>query len=404
MSSNIFAWPDEPAPAASKASSADIFAWPDEKKEQTPASPVTMNQKRGGSTVTEIPKAKGSDVALGVPGEAERKMGEGRSTGEILKDAAVAPAYAAATVAPMMTGGLSLPLQMGVSGASAAAESKLTGGSNSGAAWNGAIGAAVPYGFSKVPAIKSAIGRLIPGEEVYPGAHLPEAPPPEVLQARGLATGGQAPPEPQAAALGRLPAVSAPPEPPPVYPGAKFPAPAPPEYVQAQGLRTGGAAPPPEPAAALRSLPLPKKLPPGYQAINPEMPWGGGFEAPPADLPAAAEPKVVGHMADQLETKGIQEQIREAAEREDRERLSQAASDRIKASTPGKTKAELTGTKKAPSNPLAGKRMDFSDTPAPQPALVKKLPPGYRPISPQPDEDLEPLLKKSLELAKKKKT
>lgn len=78
------------------------------------------------------------------PGAAEEEMVGGVSTGQFLKDSARGPAMGLATVAPMLTGGASLPVQAAVSGAAGAAQSKLEGGSNKEAAVSGAIGAALP--------------------------------------------------------------------------------------------------------------------------------------------------------------------------------------------------------------------------------------------------------------------
>jgi hypothetical protein len=166
--------------------------------------PVTMGVKRGGSTVTDIPPLHGSDISMGIPGAAEKAMGAGRSPSEILLDSARGPAMGAAVVAPMLTGGASLPIQAAVSGASGAAQSKLTGGSNTQTGISAVLGAALPY-------VGAATGKVIGRVADYFTEHpeleeaiFPEKPPAEVLQAHGLAKGGASVPD-RAAGLGAIP-------------------------------------------------------------------------------------------------------------------------------------------------------------------------------------------------------
>src|SRR5258708_3492302 len=64
------------------------------------------------------------------PGEYEAWTGAHLSPKEALKESARGPAMGAAVVAPLLTGGASLPVQALVSGASGAAQTKLEGGSN----------------------------------------------------------------------------------------------------------------------------------------------------------------------------------------------------------------------------------------------------------------------------------
>jgi hypothetical protein len=87
-----------------------------------------------------------------------------------------------------------------------------------GAAAGGALGhtTGIPGGATLGAGVGYAVGKdvlpslRIPGEQfglqkpVYPGAHLPEAPPIEVIKARGLAVGGHIPEDP-AAGLGGIP-------------------------------------------------------------------------------------------------------------------------------------------------------------------------------------------------------
>jgi hypothetical protein len=79
------------------------------------------------------------------PGEYEAWTGAHLSPKEALEEAARGPAMGAATVAPMLTGGASLPVQSGVMGLAGAAQSKLSGGSNEESLVSGGIGAALPF-------------------------------------------------------------------------------------------------------------------------------------------------------------------------------------------------------------------------------------------------------------------
>ena len=229
MSGTALSWSDE----ATKAPVAgDRFAWSDEKDEPNVGSgPVTLNQRRGGSTVTGIPRLHGSDISQGIPGAAEKRMGQGFSPSQIVRNSLRGPALAAATVAPMLTGGASIPAEMLVSGLSGAAQSKLEGGSNMDAALAGGLGVAIPAALGNVPGLRNAMGRLTPPElyeptNVWHGPdelpitnrlhgpetpapitnvpHYPGAYPPEVIQARGLNLGGRTAPEPSAG-LGKIP-------------------------------------------------------------------------------------------------------------------------------------------------------------------------------------------------------
>jgi hypothetical protein len=76
--------------------------------------------------------------------QADQKYNQATPVLQQLKDAATAPAMGAAVAAPVFTGGASLPVQSLVSGASGAAQTKLTGGSNKDAAISGVAGAALP--------------------------------------------------------------------------------------------------------------------------------------------------------------------------------------------------------------------------------------------------------------------
>jgi hypothetical protein len=190
-------------------------------------------------------------------------------------------------------------------------------------------------------------GKMIPQEPITNALHGPEAPPPEVLQGRGLAVGGRTPPELPTAGLGKIP---------------------------------------------VHSEPIPAPV-----SNNPDMPFGGALDTIPETIPEKG--MIPGSKEDLAETKGIQEAARDMGEREDRARLSQMKSEWFKRNAPQKTKGELTGTAMPPSNPIAGKRMDYGSATAKGVRGVKV--PG---VVPGPDEDLTPLLKKSLEAAKKAKS
>lgn len=109
-----------------------------------------------------------------------------------------------------------------------------------------------------------------------------------------------------------------------------------------------------------------------------------------------------GSVEDIAETKSLREQVREAAEREGRTILSQEKRDWFARNQPGTTKGELTG---APSRPVK-----FTKTPGVSSAASRassgaskapQVPVGTR--VPGPEEDLTPLLKKSLKQAMRDK-
>lgn len=339
--------------------------------------PATMSARRGGSTVTDIAKLHGSDIMLGEPGAAERKIGEG-STWQFLKDAARPVAIGAAVAAPIATAGASIPVQMAVGGLSGAAQSKLEGGSNKEAAISGGVGAALPLA---IPAASSAIRRGIGygktlltkfptapmGDLDFPGAHLPEAPPPEVLQAHGLAQGGRPVAEPSAA-LGKIPAPEVAPAP------SRTPAW---KSAEAEGIPVPSILnrQPYAQAAQLRAMPAPEA--PAAVAPHSEYP-------PPTPARAVRLDPEPGSPEDIAETKDIQGQIKDAAEAEDRNRLLAVQRDRF----PQRTKFDLTN-----------QPVKFTKTPG------VSRPDGVKPgtVVPAPDQDLTGLLKKSLKAAKKAK-
>jgi hypothetical protein len=134
---------------------------------------------------------------------------------------------------------------------------------------------------------------------------------------------------------------------------------------------------PPEPGETPQ-FPAPRPLPPSSSdRLLPEEP-GRVISMRP-------EP---GSREDILETRGIQEQMREAAEAQDRVRLSQARREWFGRNQPGATKGELTG---APERPVT-----YSRTPG-----VRIAGPRPGTIVPAPDEDLTDLLRKSVMRAKR---
>jgi len=103
------------------------------------------------------------------PMEPSREETGGTSPRQGLLDAMRGPLMGAATVAPMMTGGASLPLKMLVSGVSGAAQDELLGGDTDEALTSGAIGAALPalgplansrFGRGAIAGIKAGAGRV----------------------------------------------------------------------------------------------------------------------------------------------------------------------------------------------------------------------------------------------------
>ena len=221
-------------------------------------------------------------------GAAEKAMGEGRTPGEILKDSARAPAIGASVIAPILTGGASLPVQAAVGAASGAAQSKLEGGSNKEAAVSGAIGGALPFVGPVAGRVAKTIGKVAGGvvddipvvrqatklgkywretappaaEPVNSGAPLPEKPPAEMMQANALSRGASSPPDP-AAGLGTIKSgqisqafkdPGAPfPEDPGTFPGAPNPETPDPQLLKARALFEGSQ-PATDPAAGLGKI------------------------------------------------------------------------------------------------------------------------------------------------------
>lgn len=109
------------------------------------------------------------------PGEYEAWTGAHLSPSDTLKVSAQAPALGLATVAPLMTGGMSLPIQAAVGGLSGAAQAKLEGGSDKAAAASGAIGAALPVAGHYISEAMDPIARKLYQSALKPSTTIPAA-------------------------------------------------------------------------------------------------------------------------------------------------------------------------------------------------------------------------------------
>lgn len=209
---------------------------------------------------------------------------------------------------------------------------------------------------------------------VNPGAPFPEKPPAEVLQARGVGTGAKSAPEPSAG-LRKIPVRT---DSPSQFPGAPFPEKPPAEVFQARGLERGGQAPQQPPSSALGKIAVVPEKAPRPITYPPEAP--NVIERPKAVRPERSR---------FLEDKGTQEEIRDAADREDQSRLSQERREWFARNQPGFTKGELTEqAAKAVKAPIA--------------KVTSAEPRGVAVATPETD-DLTPILKKSLAAARKQK-
>lgn len=183
-------------------------------------------------------------------------------------------------------------------------------------------------------------GQRIPVKPVYPGAHLPEKPP--------------------------------------TNPGAPFPEKPPAEVFKARGLETGGQSPQQPPESALGKIAVVPEKAPRPITYPPEAPRV--IERPKTVAPERAR---------FLEDKSTQEEIRDAAEREDQSRLSQEKREWFARNQPGQTKGELVEqASKAVKAPMA--------------KVTSSGPRGVGVTTPETD-DLVPVLKKSLEEARKRR-
>jgi hypothetical protein len=171
--------------------------------------------------------------------------------------------------------------------------------------------------------------------------HGPETPTPEVLQARGLQLGGRAIEDPSAG-LSRIP------------------------------VRTPAAAVEPAPALA-----RPAEIPPPAEAAPSSA--TEAFSAGPR--PVIQRGPIPGSAEDLAETRSIQDQIRDAAEREERTINSQNKREWFGRNQAGTPKSELTGA--------AEKPVRYTSTP------------GIRGLRvPEANEDLTPILQQSLDQAR----
>jgi hypothetical protein len=171
-----FAWSDE-APQVPPAAGGGAFAWSDEK-EQNPSGPVTLNQNRREYTG---PTIHGSDFL----GDNIPQPPDTRTNKEQAMGALKATGTAVSAVAPVMTMGASLPIQMITGAGAGALGAKSQGATNTEAVESAAVGGALP---AVLPAVGRFGGRIInraiapiadalrPAPK-FPGAPFPEAPP-----------------------------------------------------------------------------------------------------------------------------------------------------------------------------------------------------------------------------------
>lgn len=109
------------------------------------------------------------------PGEYEAWTGAHLSPSDTLKLSAQAPALGLATVAPLMTGGMSLPVQAAVGGLSGAAQTKLEGGSDAAAGASGAIGTALPVAGHYIGEAAGPLARKLYQSALKPSTTIPAA-------------------------------------------------------------------------------------------------------------------------------------------------------------------------------------------------------------------------------------
>lgn len=109
------------------------------------------------------------------PGEYEAWTGAHLSPSDTLKVSAQAPALGLATVAPLMTGGMSLPVQAAVGGLSGAAQTALEGGSGKASAASGAVGAVLPVAGHYVGEAMDPLARKLYQSALKPSTTIPAA-------------------------------------------------------------------------------------------------------------------------------------------------------------------------------------------------------------------------------------
>lgn len=189
---------------------------------------------------------------------------------------------------------------------------------------------------------------------------------------------------------------------PPIFPGAPLPdnpgefpgtplPEAPPRELSQAGALMRGVSRPIDPAAGLGNIP---------QRIGPSA-----TEAPPKNVAPPSYPPdrasrlqqfpIPGSPEDAMETRNIQERIREAAAGEEQSAASQEKKEWFARNQPGKTKSELTGQ--------VAKPVRYTKTSVAKGNDASKSLPAPGTTEPRPDEDLTPLLRKSVAAAKSKK-
>lgn len=109
------------------------------------------------------------------PGEYEAWTGAHLSPADMLKESARALAMGAATVAPLLTGGASLPVQAAVAGASGAAQTALEGGTPKASALAGGVGAALPVVGHYLPEVAGPVARKLYQSAMKPSTTIPAA-------------------------------------------------------------------------------------------------------------------------------------------------------------------------------------------------------------------------------------
>jgi hypothetical protein len=256
-------------------------------------------------------------------------------------------AFPAAEYAPAAIGAMARPALRGVGKAASAVGDVL------GNEFSGAIS---PRAYH-VGRMLSGAGKVAtrlgaePPVPVYPGAPLPEAPEPITNVLHG-------------------------PEKPPI------------EVLQARGLAKGGQ-PGATPSDVLGNIPVrPTRV--AIPSASPTAPSAatGAYEIGPR--PVIQRGPIPGSPEDLAESQAIEERVRNAAEQEGHTINSQVKREWFANNAPGTTKGELTGTPEKP--------VKFTKTPGIAPPKAQKaIPPG---VVPKPEEDMTPLLQKSVERAK----
>lgn len=366
---------------------------------------------------------------IGVPVEGEEQAAKEGDVGAVLGHAATVPAIAAASAgAGLLLENTPEAVMKVVEKAKSVTPkqaAQTVGAASGAAAGHGGLSAPGAYYGAKTMGrvAESVLGKERANAPIFPAkpqpAPLPAVPPAEVLQAApGLGGGGGHPaPAAPADALGRIPVAPQPPA--PFNAGGPLPETPTEELLKSHGLAEGGKAPPEPPAAALGKVPVAKQ-PPAPARPAPPLPEafqgpGKTYEPPvgtankpfklsdadpravfqavnelgadadldkvakraqqiqgsyPPEAPDLKAQKSTPTKADTTETANIQEQVRNAAEREDRMRLREVYGEqrvRNEASTP---KSVLTGVRSADE----GTDLSINDRKAPSaPKPIKDI-------------------------------